>query len=505
MGNLIGIDLGTTMSAIAKLNEMGKPEIIPNSDGERIMPSAVLFSDYDNTIMVGVDAKNSFPSNLSMGAKEFKREMSDFHWYKEIAGKKYSAAALSSIILKKLAQDAEKENGKIKDVVISVPAYFKEMERNATIEAGKLAGLNVVNIINEPTAAALYYVQNNDVAGKIMIYDLGGGTFDVTILDVKENKVDILATEGDHRLGGVDFDNSLLELFAEKYREETGESLYATDEDKEELLLQVERAKKKLSKSESIRERVVGEGGRAIIEVTQEEFENKISLYLSRTELLLELVFADAGLKFSDIDEILLVGGSTRIPAISRTIEETVGKKPIDAVNVDEAVALGAAIKAGLIAKDDDDMYLSDRATETLEKLEVQEITNHSYGFVAKTICKETLEQVAKNFIIINKGTQIPFSKTDIFFTSIDRQSKLRVRITQGEDTELEYVDLIKDETIALNNLRAKGSKLEVTYSYDENGIMSCCVEGCGTKHHIEVEKEKITKNTSGLEDFLID
>ncbi len=229
MSNIIGIDLGTTMSAIAKLNSVGKPEIIPNSEGERIMPSVVMV--VENNINIGKIAKYEAPSEPDNVAKEFKRELENENFSFKIDGKSFSASELSSFILKKLVKDACKELGKISNVVISVPAYFKEVQREATMEAGRLAGLNVLAIINEPTAAALYYATTvNNVNGKCLVYDLGGGTFDVTIIDIKGQNSDVITSVGNSRLGGVDFDKAMLELFKEKYKYEMDGELFDEDD-----------------------------------------------------------------------------------------------------------------------------------------------------------------------------------------------------------------------------------------------------------------------------------
>lgn len=323
MSNIVGIDLGTTMSAIAALNSVGKPEIIPNKDGGRITPSVIYFES-DSNVLIGDEAKNMAATDPNLVAKEFKREMHNDAYRFNVYGKSYTASELSSFILKKLAQDASKQIGPINDVVISVPAYFKENQRKATIQAGQLAGLNVIAIINEPTAAALYYASVNDVKGKGLIYDLGGGTFDVTVTQTDGKDIQIIASAGDHHLGGVDFDNAVLEIIEKKYNKETGGKLYSDESEKQEFLLLAEEIKKSLSSRPVVKQKLSGEAGKVTIEVTQSEFEEKISTFISRTELLVEQALDEANCEESDIDYILLVGGSTRIPSIQKSIKKWV-------------------------------------------------------------------------------------------------------------------------------------------------------------------------------------
>lgn len=437
MSNIVGIDLGTTMSAIAALNSVGKPEIIPNKDGERITPSVIKFESSSHTY-IGTEAKNSAATDSNSVAKEFKREMHNDAYRFNVHGDSYTASDLSSFILKKLTQDASTQVGSIKDVVISVPAYFKESQRNATMQAGQLAGLNVIAIINEPTAAALYYASTTDIKGKGLVYDLGGGTFDVTVTKTDGKDIQIIASAGDHHLGGVDFDQAMLELIEEKYKTQTNGKLYADEDGRHEFLLLAEDIKKSLSSRSSRKEKLAGEDGKVTIEITQSEFEEKISTYISRTELLVEQVLDEADCEESDIDYILLVGGSSRIPAIQKSIKKVMGKEPLVAVNVDEAVALGAAIKAGLVLVKDNPTAVSSTIASEMRTIKVGDVANHSYGAIIISYNENLGKYIDVNSIILKKNTPLPSTMSDTFYTTHEGQEVISIKITQGEDKEEE-------------------------------------------------------------------
>jgi molecular chaperone DnaK len=505
--NIIGIDLGTTMSGIAKLNNIGKPEIIPNSEGERMTPSVILFKS-SKDLKIGKTAKFGAAEYPDRVAKEFKREMENTDFSFSVEGKDFSAPELSSFVLKKMIDDAEKELGKITDVVISVPAYFKEVQRNATMEAGKLAGVNVLAIINEPTAAALYYSSMEKVNGKCIVYDLGGGTFDVTIVAIEGQSSEIITSIGDAHLGGIDFDKALLQLLQEKYHTEKGTPLFAPDDksEYEEFLLLAEELKKKLSSSPEVKQKLKGAGGRCIVSVSADEFKDTISTYIARTEMLVEQALEEANLTSADIDNILLVGGSTRIPAIKDSISELIGKKPVEKVNVDEAVALGAAIKAGL-ALSNSTMKLPPKIAQEMDKLCVKEVTNHSYGTIALSYDNDLGENTDSNSIIIKKNTPLPCSKTKTFFTHTDNQTSINIRITQGEGTDPDLVDIIHQEAMTIPGDRPKNQPIEVTYSYDENQLMHCTFKDVNADIIIEMAlsmDNKNRENTINVDNFLI-
>jgi len=466
--NIIGIDLGTTMSAIARLLKTGENvEIIPTRDGERIMPSVVHFSEFDDSVLIGDDAKGMLDDFPERTASFFKRKMGDKNFKFMVDNKNYSAIELSAFVLKKLVNDASSQIGKIKKVVISVPAYFKEYERKATIEAGRIAGLDVIGIVNEPSAAALYYAFNLNMNGNYLIYDLGGGTFDISLVEIRNKDVKVLNSLGNSKLGGIDFDRELLSIVEKKFKEKTGKNLITDKSRIPELLNETERKKKALSKLKDISFNLKSDNAKARVTVTREEFEESIYKYILETELLMKQVLSEVNLEKSDIKDVLLVGGSTRIPLVKKFIKDFFGKEAKDLVNVDEVVALGAALKAGL----------KENLTE-VSRLKMQDVANHSYG----QILFEAFSDKKFNKIIIKKNTPIPVTKTSESMTRYDNQEFIFIEVTQGEDRDPNYVDVIDEIVLDLNDLyagntnRPAGQPVEVTYSYDENQIMHCRV-----------------------------
>ena len=505
MSNIVGIDLGTTMSAIAALNSVGKPEIIPNKDGDRITPSVIYFEGKNN-VLIGEEAKNTAGTDSGLVAKEFKREMHNDDYRLKVNGNSYTASDLSSFILKKLTQDATKEKGSIKDVVISVPAYFKENERNATMQAGQLAGLNVIAIINEPTAAALYYASTTDIKGKGLVYDLGGGTFDVTVTQTDGKDIQIIASAGDAHLGGVDFDIAILQLMEEKYKTAKNQELYSDENGKNEFLLVAEEIKQSLSSRGSVKKKLSGDAGNVTVEFTQSEFEEKISTYISRTELLVEQVLDEADCEESDIDYILLVGGSTRIPAIQKSIKKLMGKEPIIAVNVDEAVALGAAIKAGLVLSKENPTAVSSTIAAEMNTINVGDVANHSYGVITLSYDDTLGKHIDYNSIIIKRNTPLPCKLSDSFFTTHEGQEFVLMKITQGEDTDPDFVNIIDEIELELPADRSASQEIQVTYSYDENQIMHCEIKDLdsGRVKATTPFAENVSKKNT-LDAFLVD
>jgi molecular chaperone DnaK len=287
MANIAGIDLGTTFSALAVLNEIGKPEIVPNADGERLTPSVVFFDeDNHNIIRVGIEAINSRHLNADRSVRWVKRQMGDTSYRKNIDGKDWTAVELSSLILKKLRQDCSAEHGEVKDVVISVPAHFEEVRRKATMDAGKIAGLNVIAIVNEPVAAALYYATTRKVSGKVLVYDLGGGTFDVTIIDINGHQMEILCSQGEHALGGIDFDNKILDIFQQQYKDKFNIDLIDSEENRAKYEDEAEDVKKTLSRRPVAKKILYGPAGSLKVEIARETFEEAIGSLISRTDIL---------------------------------------------------------------------------------------------------------------------------------------------------------------------------------------------------------------------------
>lgn len=317
MADIAGIDLGTTFSALAILNSIGRPEIVPNADGERLTPSAIFFDEENpGVIRVGVEALNLRYLNAQRSVRWIKRYMGDTEYRKNIDGKDWTPVELSSLILKKLKQDCSAERGEVRDAVISVPAHFDEVRRKATMDAGMMAGLNVIGIVNEPVAAALYYATTREVSGKVLVYDLGGGTFDVTILDVRGHQMDIICSQGDHALGGIDFDRRILEILEQSYRDKFNVELINCEEDGAKYEDEAEDIKKTLSRRDVAKKIVYGPTGSMRVEVTRQAFEQAISLLMARIDMLVEVALEEGGVEPSGIDKVLLVGGSSRIPLV---------------------------------------------------------------------------------------------------------------------------------------------------------------------------------------------
>ena len=342
---VFGIDLGTTYSCVSYVGETGKPEIVPNENFERTTPSVVWFDG--SRVVVGSEAKESTRVDANNVCSFIKRSMGDETFYAEYGGTRYSPEEISSFILRKLVQDASRTLGEeIRDVVITCPAYFFVKERNATKRAGELAGLNVLQIVNEPTAAAISYgISGDDRDKTVLVYDLGGGTFDVTSIRFSKDSVDVLCTDGDHRLGGKDWDDRLARLLVERFQDETGcdFDFYGSQEALSELFLVAEKIKKQLSVRDKASERVTVEGDSARIEITRDEFEAATSDLLNRTLDFARNAIALTREKGAFIDEIVLVGGSSKMPAVAASVEREFGIKP-KLFDPDEAVAKGAAI-----------------------------------------------------------------------------------------------------------------------------------------------------------------
>lgn len=474
MSTIAGIDLGTTFSALARLNGIGRPEIVPNSEGERITPSAVYFEEEEaGAIRVGLEAVNCRQLSPERAVRWIKRHMGDQDWEKEIDGRNWTPQEISSLILKKLKQDGSVES-KISDVVISVPAHFDEVRRKATMDAGTLAGLNVIGIVNEPVAAALYYATTQTVNGRVLVYDLGGGTFDVTILDIDGQQMDIICSQGDHALGGVDFDKKIVELLEDAYRTEHNAELIETEQDRAKYEDEAEDVKKTLSRRNSVRKILYGSAGSVRVEITREQYEKAIEPLLARTEILVEVALEEAKSKVSDIQKVLLVGGSTRMPMVRQQLTEKFGFEPEVAVNVDECVALGAAIHAGLTKMQDNPKKVTAGVASGLKEVQLKDVCNHSYGTICAPMDEETGQHVIRNSIILQKNTPLPCEETQTFYTMADGQTELQVSITQGEDEDPDFVNKIATEVFELPANRPANQPIHVQYSYDANQRMHC-------------------------------
>ncbi len=488
MGNIVGIDLGTTFSALAVLNTIGKPEIIPNADGERIMPSAIFFDEEDsNLIRIGIEAINSRHLNAQRAVRWIKRHMGDSGYRKTIDGKDWTPVELSSLILKRLKQDCSVDHGEIKDAVISVPAHFDEVRRKATMDAGKLAGLNVIGIVNEPVASALYYATTRKVTGKVLVYDLGGGTFDVTIMNVKGHQMDIICSQGDHALGGIDFDGKLLEILEKSYKEKFNAELICSEEDRAKYEDEAEDIKKTLSRRDVAKKMLYGKEGSVKIEISRQMFDEAIASLMERTDILVEIALEEAHLKPEDINVVLLVGGSTRMPVVQERLTKLFGFAPETSVNVDECVALGAALHAGLIMMRERPEEIPAGIASGLKDINLVDVCNHSYGTICAPFNKETGKRVIQNKIILSKNTPLPCEATQTFYTVTKGQNAVEITITQGEDMAVEYVNKIATHKFELPGDRPAECPIKVTYSYDLNQRMHCKFEDVESGRTLEV------------------
>ncbi len=496
MANIVGIDLGTTFSALAVLNAIGKPEIVPNADGERLTPSAIFFDEENSDIIrVGIEAINSRHLNAERSVRWIKRHMGDANYRKNVDGKDWTPVELSALILKKLKQECSPmeslrtaENGEICDAVISVPAHFDEVRRRATMDAGTMAGLNVIGIVNEPVAAALYYATTREVSGKVLVYDLGGGTFDVTIMDVKGHQMDIVCSQGDHALGGIDFDREILKMLEQSYREKSSAELINSDEDRAKYEDEAEDVKKTLSRRKTAKKMLYGSAGNVKVEITREMFEQAISSLIARTDILVELALEEAGIEPSGIDKVLLVGGSTRIPLVQERLEKTFGFAPEASVNVDECVTLGAALHAGLTMLREKPDAVPAGISSGLNDINLTDVCNHSYGTICAPVDKETGRRVVQNRIILKKNTPLPCEASQMFYTLSKGQKEVEATITQGEDTAPEYVNKIATHKFELPPDRPAKCPIKVTYSYDVNQRMHCSFQDLDSGRVLEVD-----------------
>ena len=489
MRTIAGIDLGTTFSALAVLNAIGKPEIVPNADGDRLTPSAIFFDeDNPDLVRVGVEAINSRYLNMQRSVRWIKRHMGDPKYVKELDGRKWTAVELSALILKKLKQECSSEERRIDEAVISVPAHFDEIRRKATMDAGTLAGLKVIGIVNEPVAAALCYATTRNVTGKILAYDLGGGTFDVTIMQVSGQDMQILCSQGDHALGGIDFDAKILAMMEQAYRDKFGAELINSDEERAKYEDEAEDIKKTLSRRDSAKKMLYGRAGNMSIEITRDAFEEAIRSLIDRADILVEVALDEVKLKPQNIDKVLLVGGSSRIPLVQKRLQEKFGFAPAAAVNLDECVALGAAVHAGLTLMRNNPKDVPAGIAGGIKNINLTDVCNHSYGTICAPIDKETGRRIIQNRIILKKNTPLPCEQSQVFYTMSEGQTELQVTVTQGEDTQPQYVNKIATHTFELPPDRPARCPIEVTYRYDENQRMHCRFRDVQSGRMLQIE-----------------
>jgi molecular chaperone DnaK len=470
MARLIGIDLGTTYSAVAIVGTTGKPEIVPNREGERITPSVVLFQG-DQTL-VGTMAKRSAPTAPSDVVQFVKRRMGDKDWvFTASDDATYTAEQVSGIILRRLKDDAEMMLGEpVTDAVITVPAFFNDAKRQATMDAATIAGLNVRRIINEPTAAALAFGlgADTDTDGTVLVYDLGGGTFDVTVMRISGGQFDVLATEGDRYLGGFDWDNALMRYINEQVKDQGGPDLLADNLQTADLRDKAEIAKRSLTTMTTTKVFIGVPGKSFNVPVTREVFEELTDGLLSQTCDKAESVLEATGLSWADLDRVLLVGGSTHMPMVHAAVARLSGKEPVRGVNPDEAVALGAAIQAYALAEPDPGV-----ATVRLPGLPggvpvIHDVSAHGLGALA--LDADRNNQLA-NFVLIPRNSRVPCKSSEMFATVEENQRRVEIVITQGDDKDPKWVEKVGESVYDLPPY-PKGAPIRVDISYDFDGLI---------------------------------
>ena len=474
MGKIIGIDLGTTNSCVAVM-EGGKPTVITNAEGMRTTPSVVAFTKTGERV-IGEPAKRQAVTNAEKTIASIKRHMGT-DYKVQIDGKAYSPQEISAMILQKLKSDAENYLGeKVTEAVITVPAYFNDAQRQATKDAGKIAGLDVKRIINEPTAAALSYGLDNEEEQKIMVYDLGGGTFDVSIIEIGDGVIEVLSTAGDNKLGGDDFDNVITQYMLDEFKKQEGVDLSTDKMAMQRLKEAAEKAKKELSSATTTNINLpfitaTAEGPKHFdMNLTRAKFDELTAHLVERTAGPVNSALNHAGMTASELSKVLLVGGSTRIPAVQDKVQQLTGKEPFKGINPDECVAIGASVQGGKLA--------GDAGAGDILLLDVTPLS----------LSIETMGGVATR--LIERNTTIPTKKSQIFSTAEDNQSAVDINVVQGER------QFAKDNK-SLGRFRLDGiaparrgvPQIEVTFDIDANGIVNVSAKdlGTGKEQHITI------------------
>ena len=474
MSKIIGIDLGTTNSCVAVM-EGGKPVVIANTEGARTTPSVVAFTKTGERL-VGEPAKRQAVTNADHTISSIKRHMgSDYRV--TIDDKKYSPQEISAMILQKLKADAESYLGeKVSEAVITVPAYFNDAQRQATKDAGKIAGLDVKRIINEPTAAALAYGLDNENEQKIMVYELGGGTFDVSIIEIGDGVIEVLATNGDTRLGGDDFDNKITQYMLSEFKRTEGVDLSGDKMAMQRLREAAEKAKKELSSATTTNINLpfitaTAEGPKHFdMNLTRAKFDELTHDLVERTVIPVQNALKDAGLEMNEISKVLLVGGSTRIPAVQDKVRQLTGKEPNKSLNPDECVAIGASVQGGKLA--------GDAGAGDILLLDVTPLT----------LSIETMGGIATH--LIERNTTIPTRKSQIFSTAADNQSAVDINVVQGErQFAKDNKSLGRFQLDGIAPARRGVPQIEVTFDIDANGIVNVSAKdlGTGREQHITI------------------
>ena len=474
MGKIIGIDLGTTNSCVAVM-EGGKPVVITNAEGMRTTPSVVAFTKTGERV-VGEPAKRQAVTNADKTISSIKREMGT-DYKVTIDDKKYSPQEISAMILQKLKSDAENYLGeKVTEAVITVPAYFNDAQRQATKDAGKIAGLDVKRIINEPTAAALSYGLDNENEQRIMVYDLGGGTFDVSIIEIGDGVIEVLSTAGDNKLGGDDFDNVITQYMLDEFKKQEGVDLSTDKMAMQRLKEAAEKAKKELSSATTTNINLpfitaTAEGPKHFdMNLTRAKFDELTAHLVERTAGPVNSALNDAGMTASELSKVLLVGGSTRIPAVQDKVQQLTGKEPFKGINPDECVAIGASVQGGKLA--------GEAGAGDILLLDVTPLS----------LSIETMGGVATR--LIERNTTIPTKKSQIFSTAEDNQSAVDINVVQGErQFARDNKSLGRFRLDGIAPARRGVPQIEVTFDIDANGIVNVSAKdlGTGKEQHITI------------------
>jgi len=482
----VGIDLGTTFSAVAHLDDLGRPQTLSNAEGDKLTPSAVFFEG--NNVVVGKEALKAMATEADQVAQYAKRDLGNRMYHKILSGRQFPPEAIQAWILNKLRADASKQIGNIDRAVVTVPAYFDEVRRKATQDAGYMAGLHVMDIINEPTAAAIAFGFQQGFLNlegearetrRILVYDLGGGTFDVTVMELSGHDFVALATDGDVRLGGVDWDMRLLDYVAEEFIRKFGADPREDPTTAGRLWRECEDAKRTLSARQKASIACDYQGHAMRVEVTREKFEELTHDLLDRTSFTTKQTLQASKLTWDDIDRVLLVGGSTRMPAVLEMLKKLTGKEPDQSVSADEAVAHGAALQAGLLLT---------KHQGNAPPYTVKNVNSHSLGVVAT----DPATKRKRNAILIPRNTPLPVTAKRVFKTKKAGQSSILVQIVEGESTSPDDCSPLGKCTVrnVPRDLPA-GSPIEVRFRYEENGRLTVTVEVANTHKHLNHEIQR--------------
>ena len=498
-GKTVGIDLGTTYSTLAMVNDEGEPTPIPNEDNDVETASLIVLAE-SKRVIVGPSRSRAAMEDPQNVVERIKRQMGVTHFKRTFDGQEITPEFISSLILRKLKQDAERRIGPIANAVVTVPYYFNDTRRKATQDAGKIAGLNVISIINEPTAAVLTYAWHRGELGRlaaagekprrVLIFDLGGGTFDCTVVEYAGNHFKVLSTDGDVKLGGVDWNDRLADYICERFKEKHGIDPHDNPKTLQIIRNDCDIAKMTLTKEESVVVPCRYEGKSLSVPITRKLFEELTFSLLQRTADTTEFVMEQADLEFSDLDTIVMSGGSTLMPQVPRMLEQISGIKPYSDPKFDPytAVARGAAIHAAILeARFNPDNKLNERVRKMLEHVREDDVNSHGLGIVMTGANQE-----ASNHLMIKRNTTLPYSYTETFKTNRDNQERIIVQVLEGDAEDPRACSLLGKCCISsLPPNLPKGTPVEVTYSFDKSGRISVTAREMATNREAAIEIER--------------